>query len=38
LLANATVRRPPVMSRGLGAPVKVKALTPKLAETTVNSM
>jgi len=25
------------MSSGFGAPVKVKALTPKLAETTVNS-
>jgi len=38
LLANATVRRPPVMSSGFGAPVKVNALTPKLVETTVNSM
>src|SRR5947209_6387718 len=32
-----TVGRPPVMSRALGAPVRVQFCTPNVAESTVNS-
>jgi hypothetical protein len=35
--AKTTVRRPPVMSSSLGAPVSVQFSTAKLSATTVNS-